>query len=38
MQKVKLNERPQTEYLPMPVPKESVLGVVIMSGVDVPQT
>lgn len=29
---------PQTEYIPMPVPKESVLGVIIMSGVRTPQT
>ncbi len=29
---------PQTEYIPMPVPKESVLGVMFMSGVRTPQT
>lgn len=39
MQKVKPNERPEPNTFPlMPIPEESVPGVIIMSGVEAPRT
>lgn len=36
--KAQANRTPQTEYLPMPDPKESVLGAIIMGEVVTPPT